>query len=169
MNDPLFPAGQSPAAALARPLVPVRIVTPRAARLLHAAILLGCAALLAVGFSLSPDARGYGTHERLGLPPCPVHQITGLPCATCGFTTSLACAAHLQFGAGIHAHVLGTLAFLGAAAFVAWTLAAPLFRRAPTAALRLFGSKWLWWPLVGLFYFSWLVNLAAALAGRRGN
>ncbi|NBO19844.1 MAG: DUF2752 domain-containing protein, partial [Proteobacteria bacterium] len=37
---------------------------------------------------LTPDARGLGTHEQLGLPPCGFYLWYGLPCPSCGMTTS---------------------------------------------------------------------------------
>jgi hypothetical protein len=49
---------------------------------------------LAAGFSLAatlePDSRGYGTHQRLGLPPCTTRALLGIPCPSCGMTTSFA-------------------------------------------------------------------------------
>jgi len=36
-----------------------------------------------------PDARGYGTHEQLGLSPCRLKQWTDIPCPGCGVTTSV--------------------------------------------------------------------------------
>ena len=38
--------------------------------------------------SVPPDARGHGTHERLGMLPCSWPQSLGLPCPTCGVTTA---------------------------------------------------------------------------------
>ncbi len=29
-----------------------------------------------------------GTHQNLGLPPCGMLEVTGLPCPTCGYTTA---------------------------------------------------------------------------------
>jgi hypothetical protein len=64
-------------------------------RLLHdrgmaLAILLCGLVLLGTAASLEPDPRGFGTHEQLGLPPCGFEDRTGIPCPTCGVTTSFA-------------------------------------------------------------------------------
>ncbi len=63
------------------------------ARLVAAAVLLPTAVLLGTAAWLVPDARGLGTHEQLGMQPCSIYASTGLPCATCGMTTSFALAA----------------------------------------------------------------------------
>lgn len=57
----------------------------------------GAAAGLAVGRLLTPDPRGLGTHEALGLPPCGFRYVTGLPCPGCGMTTAVSHAAHGDF------------------------------------------------------------------------
>lgn len=50
--------------------------------------------LLAAGFALatfvSPDPRGFGTHQRFGLPPCSFRLFFSIPCPSCGMTTSFA-------------------------------------------------------------------------------
>jgi hypothetical protein len=60
-----------------------------------ARVLLGLWTLFLIsGFvlaaSLEPDPRGYGTHQRLGLPPCTFQLLFGLKCPSCGSTTSFA-------------------------------------------------------------------------------
>ena len=57
-----------------------------------ACILLG---LLGVSRWLSPHPNGMGTHQQLGLPPCTFLILFGIPCPTCGMTTSWA---HLMHG-----------------------------------------------------------------------
>lgn len=52
--------------------------------------------LLVVAAQLSPDPAGVGTHSQLGLASCGFLDRTGLPCATCGMTTSFALAADGQ-------------------------------------------------------------------------
>lgn len=39
---------------------------------------------------LTPDPSGLGTHQQLGLPTCTVREIFGVPCPSCGMTTSFA-------------------------------------------------------------------------------
>lgn len=58
-------------------------------------VFLVCTGVLAVAFWLTPNTRdGVGTHTALGLPPCGLYETTGIPCATCGMTTSFSLAAH---------------------------------------------------------------------------
>ena len=121
--------------------------------------------IIAAGIYLEPDARGYGTHESIGLPACPVPQLTGFPCPTCGFTTSLAQMARGNFVAAFRSHVLGALVFLGAVLFLFWIFTAPLFRASPLAAHRLLKSKWFWCAVIVLFYLSWFVNIGAVALG----
>ena len=47
------------------------------------------AGFAAAGF-VTPDPRGYGTHQQFGLPPCTVRMLSGAPCPSCGTTTSFA-------------------------------------------------------------------------------
>ena len=58
------------------------------ARLFAVAILVGCASVLGVAAKLTPNPRGYGTHTQLGMKPCGMLVVTGLPCPTCGMTTA---------------------------------------------------------------------------------
>lgn len=62
-------------------------------RMLGLMLFLPTASLLGVAAWLSPDAEGHGTHTQLGIAPCGFVERTGMPCATCGMTTSFAHAA----------------------------------------------------------------------------
>ena len=70
---------------------------------------------------LRPDPRGRGTHQQLGLPPCSLLVVAGIPCPACGMTTSWALATKGQFREAFATHVSGTLLALLAlaAGFVA--------------------------------------------------
>jgi hypothetical protein len=90
---------------LAHPLGPVflRRDTRDPARVrVRAAVVLGvCLTLILVGLWLSPDPSGLGTHCQLGLPPCGLVAMMGIPCPTCGMTTA--------FSQTVHGHVIAAL------------------------------------------------------------
>jgi len=81
-------------------------------RLKYLFVMAGSATMLGVGRWLTPNAAGVGTHEQLGLPPCMFLKLTGIPCPSCGLTTSVSYAAHLQFGASFLTQPFGLLIFL---------------------------------------------------------
>ena len=70
----------------------------RAGRLL----LVVWSVILLAGFALAarlePDPRGFGTHQRLGLPPCTFQSMFNIPCPSCGMTTSFANVVRGRFG-----------------------------------------------------------------------
>ena len=63
-------------------------------RLVAGLIATTFAAVLVIARLLPPDDRGFGTHERLGLPPCGMILTSGLPCPSCGMTTSFSLMMH---------------------------------------------------------------------------
>ena len=68
-------------------------VTPPRRLRWYERILLGTggltlAVLLATAAWLTPNVRGMGTHQQLGLPQCTMVQLTGMRCPSCGMTTS---------------------------------------------------------------------------------
>ena len=59
-----------------------------AERLLHVVVVLFVLGVYAALIGLESDARGHGTHEQLGMAPCAWPMRYGIPCPTCGVTTS---------------------------------------------------------------------------------
>lgn len=80
---------------------------------------LGVAALgavpLVVAATLVPAVAGMGTHRQLGLPSCSWPVAFGIPCITCGMTTSFALAVRAQFVAAAAAQPAGLVLALSAA------------------------------------------------------
>src|SRR5271154_3804334 len=70
--------------------------------------------------SLQPDPRGFGTHRQLGLPPCIVRLVFGIPCPSCGMTTSFAHLMRGQLAKAFRANAAGLLLGLVCAALVPW-------------------------------------------------
>jgi len=61
---------------------------------------------------LHPDPNGHGTHQELGLPPCPSVLLWDRPCPGCGLTTSWTAFVHGDFAMAFHAHPLGPPLYL---------------------------------------------------------
>jgi hypothetical protein len=82
---------------------------PPAQRITLAALALALVALLVTARILTPDARGHGTHQQLGLPPCTFYLVFQRPCPACGMTTSWAWLLRGEIGHALAANAGGTL------------------------------------------------------------
>jgi hypothetical protein len=80
-------------------------------RVIALTVLTLCAGAIVVAACLTPAPDGYGTHTRLHLPPCAFREVTGLPCPSCGLTTSMAYMARFQFGKAFFANPFGCAGF----------------------------------------------------------
>ncbi|MEX0703334.1 MAG: DUF2752 domain-containing protein [Planctomycetales bacterium] len=73
-----------------------------------------------VAWSIDPDPRGFGTHERLGLPPCSFQTMFAIPCPSCGMTTSFSNFVRGRFVAACEANLAGFLLAAACAIQVPW-------------------------------------------------
>jgi hypothetical protein len=92
----------------------------RRSRWLLAAWALLLAGGFALAFQLDPDPRGFGTHQRLGLPPCTFRVLCGFPCPSCGMTTSFAHFIRGNFAAACAANPAGLILALVCAGQIPW-------------------------------------------------
>lgn len=87
-------------------------------------LLVGWSLFLLGGFSLAfalePDPRGFGTHQRLGLPPCTFRTLFDIPCPSCGMTTSFSHFTHGNILPALRANAGGTLLALVCAVQIPW-------------------------------------------------
>ncbi len=93
---------------------------------------LGIIGVFAVAAILTPDARGVGTHQQLGLPPCMTETVLGVPCPFCGMTTSFSYMAHGQVVEAVMVQPAGALGFIIAAALALGFSTAVATGAAPT-------------------------------------
>lgn len=136
-------------------------------RAVAAMVAAGCVGVLWVAATISPDARGLGTHEQLGMAPCGFVQIFGLPCPSCGFTTSFALFVRLRWLASAWNQPMGFLLAL-ACTVSAW---GGLYAAATGVAIHrlamvaLTPRRVVW--AVGLFLLAWAwkITLVKVLGG----
>ena len=121
-------------------------------RLVAAAWLAPCVALLATSAWLTPRSAGYGTAAQLNLPDCSALVTSGYPCPTCGMTTSMAAMAEGRVGLAWRSHPFGIALFIAVAA---WAVAAAWQLISGRAVLD--RAKLRWWYI--------LVAIAGCLAG----
>ncbi len=67
-----------------------RLTVPVSGRFLVAGIALAMLGLLVTAVILKPNPQGVGTHRAMGFQRCEFMARTGLPCPSCGMTTSFA-------------------------------------------------------------------------------
>jgi hypothetical protein len=97
-------------------------------------IALGLALVFAVAAWLNPydehgQPRRMETHQQIGLPPCNFYRLTGLPCPSCGMTTSFALLVRGDLGNSLRANAVGTLLAVCWLALIPWSLACALVGR----------------------------------------
>jgi H+/Cl- antiporter ClcA len=100
--------------------------------------LLGVAAGLVAVFTLAVWLRPYDedgqplrmeTHRQLGLPSCQFYFLTGIPCPSCGMTTSFALLMHRDLANSLRANAVGTLLGGFCLLLIPWCLASAYWRR----------------------------------------
>jgi hypothetical protein len=128
-------------------------------------VLLGLWTLfLIAGFwlasTLEPDPRGYGTHQRLGLPPCSFQLLFGLNCPSCGSTTSFAHFVRGEWIASIGSNPSAFALALLCAAMVPWSAYSAWIGR--TWRLESPATVFVWFlsVIVTVSLIQWVVRLA---------
>jgi hypothetical protein len=97
-------------------------------------IAVGLIAVFGVAAWLNPylangEARLMETHLQLGLQPCTFKKFTGIPCPSCGMTTSFALLMHGDLWNSLRANAVGTLLAIVCLAFIPWSLVSIVCKR----------------------------------------
>jgi len=122
-------------------------------RVIYCGWAAGIIALFVLCSTLSPDPRGLGTHEQLGLPPCGLQSMFGTPCPSCGMTTAWTLFSHGQWLRSAQVNLGGFLMAL---------LAIPTCMSLLMASIQGRWQNWLPRPLLitGLFLMILLITFA---------
>ena len=131
----------------------------RATRLNGILVAVGCVGVLAIATYLTPDSRGFGTHEQLGLPPCISTNFLGVPCPLCGMTTAFALMAHARPGDALRAQPAGAVFFVLCVLILAGALTAAMLGHTPARIAALAQSRWVGIMVVALLAGAWIYKL----------
>ena len=123
----IVPAPLSPEESDQEPLA-VIVLMPwwgRAVLLVLAGLLVGVFAIALYLYPYRPNGAALRdeTHRQLGLPPCTFKFATGLPCPSCGMTTSFALLIRGDVGNSLRANAAGTVLGVFCLAFIPWAVA----------------------------------------------
>jgi hypothetical protein len=99
------------------------------------ALALGLSVVFGIALWLNPyDDQGRAltmeTHRQMGLPPCTFKDKLGLPCPSCGMTTSFALLVRGDIVNSLRANAVGTLLALVCLAYIPWSLFSVVRKRA---------------------------------------
>ena len=134
------------------------------------AVALGCLLVLLIASQLTPSPLGYGSHTGypLRLQSCAFMEHTGLPCPSCGMTTSWTWFARGNLAASLYVQPMGTvLAALTVCCF--WTaLYVALTGRPVYRLLRILPGRYYFVPLAALALLGWGWKIFIHLSGRDG-
>jgi hypothetical protein len=129
---------------------------------------LGCIGVLVVATRINPSGRGFGTHEQLGLQRCAFEARTGVPCVTCGMTTSFAFFVRGNILASLYVQPGGTaLAALAVLAFWAGLYIA-ITGRPVQRLLRFVPARYYLGPLIVWIVAAWGWKIWIHVTGRDG-
>lgn len=109
-------------------------VLPRYVRGCLLGIALGLSGIFGIAWYLKPydpQGRAYtmATHQQLGLPECTFKRFAGLPCPSCGMSTSFALLVRGDVVNSLKANAVGTLLAALCLAMLPWSLACVVCNR----------------------------------------
>ena len=145
--------------------VPVaRAVPGRLTRLWAALVLVGCVGVLGLAAWLDPAGKLYGTHQqffRSG--PCGMLVSTGLPCPTCGMTTSFAYFMEGSFGMSAYAQPAGFLLAIGTAVTTVLCAITAVTGRWPRTRVTMVDPYWLFMVILLILLAGWVFKIVSGL------
>lgn len=139
-----------------------------ASRFGAASLAMGCLGVLLIAAWLQPSPTGMATHLGLRMQRCGFLEQTGIPCPSCGMTTSFAHFARGNLAASFYVQPMGCLlATLTAATFwIAFYIA--LTGRPATRLLRVIPARYYLVPFLVFGVAAWIWKIYIHKAGIDG-
>jgi len=139
-----------------------------APRVFAAVAALGCLSVMLIALRLQPSHSGVGTHTAIGFANCDFLARTGLPCPSCGMTTSFSWFARGNLIASLWVQPMGTvLAIITCACFWGGLYVAitgkPVYR-----LMRLVPHRYYLIPLLSFAILAWGWKMFIHLRGMDG-
>jgi hypothetical protein len=162
----IVPASLQPVEESERPASVIPVVDGWVRRALLA-IALGLLVVFGIAAWLNPydengEPRRKETHLQLGLPPCTFSRVTGVPCPSCGMTTSFALLVHGDVLNSLRANAVGTLLAGFCLLIIPWSLACSLWRRSFFILSFERALTWIVIVFVSLLLARWVIVLGLA-------
>ena len=137
-------------------------------RLVAFGIAIACLAMLVTATRLSPSPEGHGTHTQIGLQNCAFFTNTGLPCPSCGMTTSWSWFVRGNVVASLYVQPMGTILAI-IALWCVWVGFYVAFTgKAVYRLLRVVPGRYFCVPLVLFGIMAWGWKIYIHLAGMDG-
>lgn len=108
---------------------------------------------------LEPDPRGFGTHQRLGLPPCTFQVLFHISCPSCGMTTSFSHFSRGEFASAWRANPAGLMLAVLCAMLIPWSWWSAWQSRTSGVSRPAETVMWLFITLAGVALVNWIVVL----------
>lgn len=137
----------------------VRLDGAVAGRLYAAGVLAAVVAIFTVAARLHPQGLTHGTHRQLGLPPCGFVVMAGLPCPTCGMTTSFAHTIRGDLWQAVYSQAAGFVLAVGTLAAGGVAFFAMLTGRRPALNWYRINPMHVVWGACILFVGAWGVKI----------
>jgi hypothetical protein len=135
------------------------------------AIAAGLLVIFGIASALNPyddegQPRRMETHRQLGLPPCTFYGMTGVPCPSCGMTTSFALLVRGDVWNSLKANAVGSLLAAFCLVLIPWSLVTVLLKRPVFIVSMERALTRLVVVFLTLMLIRWAIVLAVVLANR---
>jgi hypothetical protein len=138
------------------------------ARIFSLLVSVACLAVLGTAASIQPNPQGVSTHTSLGLNDCQFLARTGLPCPSCGMTTSFAWFVRGKIAASLYVQPMGTVLAAGAAITFWVALYIGITGKSISRLMRMIPVRYYLSPLLGWGILAWGWKIFIHLRGMDG-